>query len=179
MLFSRQVLRQGSLARWFHKVDLLALPLLIGVSVPFGITRSETSVPEINLTAPRSVYSVVTGRGTRGLRRIEVGEADPQNEDRLSSTVGAPVVPLPNAAPGFTGVSATDSVRLSQFVQHDFAAASRIVTALCGSGIDPDGAVAEAVARSVERLGSGKSIDSLTAWVTRVAVNIGRSENRK
>jgi RNA polymerase sigma factor (sigma-70 family) len=107
-------------------------------------------------------------------------EADPLKEDQGGiSLARVRVNPSSHLVPGFEGVSDQDSVRLSEFVRHDFASVCHIVAALCGPEIDADGTVAEAMARAVERLGSGRSIDSLTAWVTRVAVNQGRSENRR
>ena len=106
-------------------------------------------------------------------------EADPQHEDHRSSTARMSAIPASYLIPGFKGVSDLDSVRLSKFAQHDFAAVCRIVAALCGSEIDAEAAVAEAMARAVERLGSGRPIDALTAWVTHVALNLGRSENRR
>jgi RNA polymerase sigma factor (sigma-70 family) len=106
-------------------------------------------------------------------------EVDPQSDDQGISLARVRVNPPSRLAPGFKGVSDQDSARLSEFVKHDLAAVCRIVAALCGPEIDVDGTVAEAIARAVEQLGSGRSIDLLPAWITRVAVNLGRSENRR
>jgi RNA polymerase sigma factor (sigma-70 family) len=115
----------------------------------------------------------------RGSREIDLEEADPQKEDQGISFATLRVNPSSHPVPGFKGVSDQDSARLSHFAQHEFVAVCRIVAALCGPTVDVEGAVAEAVARAVEQLGSGRSIDTLTAWITRVAVNLGRSELRK
>jgi RNA polymerase sigma factor (sigma-70 family) len=76
-------------------------------------------------------------------------------------------------------VSDQDSARLSEFVNQNFSAVCHIVTALCGPEIDVEGTVAEAIARAVEQLAAARSIETLAAWVTRVAVNLGRSEIRR
>lgn len=125
---------------------------------------------------------MVFGAVVRGSREIDLDEADPQGEDQGISLAKVRAVRANSSShlvPGFNGVSDRDSVRLSEFVQHDFLAVCHIVAALCGPQIDVDGAVAEAMARAVEQLGSGRSIDTLTAWIAHVAVNLGRSENRR
>ena len=106
-------------------------------------------------------------------------EEVPQRSDQDASSGRIRVDSQTSLIPEFKGVSDQDSARLSEFARHDFAAVCRIVAAVCGRGIDVDAAVAEALARAVEQLGSGRSIDTLNAWVTRAAVNFGRSENRR
>jgi RNA polymerase sigma-70 factor, ECF subfamily len=114
-----------------------------------------------------------------GSREIDFEEADPQKRDQGVPSPGIRVEPSSNQASGFKGVGDDDAARLADFAQNEFVAVCHIVAALCGPEIDVDGAVAEATARAVEQLGRGKSIDSLSAWITRVALNVGRSENRK
>jgi RNA polymerase sigma factor (sigma-70 family) len=133
----------------------------------------------INLSAPPSVYSVASEAVLRGSREIDLEEADPQEANDGISSARVRLNPSPHFVHGFKGVSDQDSARLSEFVRHDFAGVCRIVAALCGPDLDVDGAVAEAMARAVEQLGSGRSIDALAAWITRTAVNVGRSENRR
>jgi RNA polymerase sigma factor (sigma-70 family) len=72
-----------------------------------------------------------------------------------------------------------DVRRLTELVEGDRGRIRYIVQALCGTQLDADGVVAEAIARAVERLMAGRSIEDLRAWVTSVAVNLGRSEMRR
>jgi RNA polymerase sigma-70 factor, ECF subfamily len=136
-------------------------------------------VQRINPAGPPNVYFIVSGAVLMGSREIDLEEADPQKDEQGGSLARFRVNPASHQVPGFRGVSDHDAVRLSAFAQSDLAAVCRIVVALCGSEIDVDGAVAEAIARAVEQLGAGRSIDALSAWITRVAVNVGRSENRR
>jgi RNA polymerase sigma factor (sigma-70 family) len=53
------------------------------------------------------------------------------------------------------------------------------LTLVAGSHAAAEDAVQEAVARAWERSHRGESIDSLPAWVTRVAVNLTRSRWRR
>jgi RNA polymerase sigma-70 factor, ECF subfamily len=71
-----------------------------------------------------------------------------------------------------------DAGRLTEFVRDDYPRVRHIVRAFGGSKVDTDGIVAEAIARAVERLCAGQTIGDLRAWVTTVAVNLGRSEMR-
>jgi RNA polymerase sigma-70 factor (ECF subfamily) len=114
-----------------------------------------------------------------GPREIDLEEEEPQEQSSGASCARTRAKPSSDQVSGIKGVSGHDAVCLSNFVQNDFGAVCRIVAALCGPEIDVDGAVAEAMARAVEQLGAGRSIDSLGAWITRVAVNLGRSENRR
>jgi RNA polymerase sigma-70 factor (ECF subfamily) len=117
--------------------------------------------------------------GTDIVRRSDLEEADPLKQDQGVSVDRIRVNPSSRQVPGFKGVSDHDAVRLSDFAQNDLVAVCHIVAALCGPEIDVDGAVAEAMARAVEQLGAGRSIDALSPWITRVALNLGRSENRR
>ena len=128
---------------------------------------------------PPDVYCIVSVSGFRKFKEFDLEEADPQIEDQGLSLTGVQLNPSSLLVPGFKGVNDQDSARLSEFVRRDFAAVCRIVAALCGSEADADGAVAEALARAVEQLGSGRLIDVMTAWVTRRTVNLGRSEHRR
>lgn len=130
-----------------------------------------------NCLAKRLLNSVESG--PQGSREIELEEADPAREDQSISLAGVRLKSSSYVVPEFTGVSNEDSVRLSEFARPDFSAVCHLVAVLCGPNIDVDGAVAEAMARAVERLGSGKSIDALAAWITSVAVKLGQSENRR
>jgi RNA polymerase sigma-70 factor, ECF subfamily len=114
-----------------------------------------------------------------GSREIDLEEADPQKQDQGVSPARIRTHRSSDQVAGLKGVSDQDAVRLADFAQRDFAAVCHIVAALCGREIDVDGAVAEATARAVEQLGRGRSINALSAWITRVAVNVGRSENRR
>lgn len=104
-------------------------------------------------------------------------EAEPQEiEDQDVALLRA----IPSQVlPEVLGLDGSDSVRLSAFVDHDFTAVRNIVSSLCGPQTDADGAVAEALARAVEQLAAGRTIDALSAWITRVAINVGRSELRR
>lgn len=104
-------------------------------------------------------------------------EADPQ-EIEAEDVAPLRAIP-PQVLPEVVGLDGSDSVRLSAFVDHDFTAVRNIVSSLCGPQTDADEAVAEALARAVEQLAAGRSIDALSAWVTRVAINVGRSELRR
>jgi len=133
----------------------------------------------INPAALPNVYSIVSGAVLMGSREIDLEEADPQEQSPGAPSARIRAKPSSHQVSGLKGVGDHDAVRLSDFAQNDFAAVCRIVAALCGPEIDVDGAVAEATARAIEHLGAGKSIDALGAWITRVAVNLGRSENRR
>lgn len=109
----------------------------------------------------------------RDSREIDLEEADPQERGPRRLTSQSSSEPILTCRPGFKGVSDQDSARLSEFVNQNFSAVCHIVTALCGPEIDVEGTVAEAIARAVEQLAAARSIETLPAWVTRVAVNLG------
>jgi RNA polymerase sigma-70 factor, ECF subfamily len=104
-------------------------------------------------------------------------EPNPQTtEHRADAHLGTTFSQVP---PENARLTDRDSARLAGFVDNDFAAVRNIVSSLCGRQSDADAAVAEALARAVEQLGRGRTIDVLNAWITRVAINVGRSELRK
>ena len=78
-----------------------------------------------------------------------------------------------------SGLDSADVTRLTDLIQNDYAKIRHIVRAICESQVDVDGAVAEAIARAVERLAAGQIIRDLRPWVTSTAVNLGRSEMRR
>jgi RNA polymerase sigma-70 factor (ECF subfamily) len=114
-----------------------------------------------------------------GSREIDLQELDPQEDDRRSTLPGPSGGSTSSALPEFSGARDHDSARLSEFAHNDFAAVCRIVSVLCGHKIDAEGAVAEAMARAIEQLAAHRSIEALTPWITRVALNLGRSELRR
>lgn len=83
------------------------------------------------------------------------------------------------ASPALGGLHGADVRRLGDLIRRDHNRIRNVVLALCGSQVDVDGVVAEAVARAVERLSAGREIHDLRAWVTATAVNLGRSEMRR
>ena len=64
------------------------------------------------------------------------------------------------------------------FVRTDYQRVLGTVGYLCGQDVDAPSILAEAVARLLEQLAKGKSVENIPAWVTRAAVNLGRSELR-
>jgi RNA polymerase sigma factor (sigma-70 family) len=72
-----------------------------------------------------------------------------------------------------------DDDEIRRFVERDYARVVNAVALVCGSRAHADDAVEEALARAWMRLHGGQSIDSLVAWVTRVAINEARGGVRR
>ena len=68
--------------------------------------------------------------------------------------------------------------RIATFADDDYRSVVAAVSLFCGSSTDGKDAVVDALGRAWERLASGKPIDNLAAWVTRVAMNQLRSRHR-
>lgn len=64
------------------------------------------------------------------------------------------------------------------FVRTDYQRVLGTVRYLCGQDVDAPSILAEAVARLLEQLAKGRTVENIPAWVTRTAVNLGRSELR-
>jgi RNA polymerase sigma-70 factor (ECF subfamily) len=65
------------------------------------------------------------------------------------------------------------------FLEHDYARLVAAVALSTGDRPAAEDAVAEALARAWERSGRGEAIESLPAWVTRVALNLANSRWRR
>ena len=77
-----------------------------------------------------------------------------------------------------SAIDATTAEMITRFVADDWGRVVGAVEYVCGPDVDAPAAVAEALARLVETLTRGRAIHNLTAWVTQVAINVGRSELR-
>lgn len=83
---------------------------------------------------------------------------------------------------GETGCSqrrSVDEEEIRRFVDCEYARVVNAVALICDSRAQADDAVEEALARAWLRLRGGQSIDSLVAWVTRVAMNEARGGVRR
>jgi RNA polymerase sigma factor (sigma-70 family) len=110
------------------------------------------------------------------------GEEDvrPATPTRTSTPTPTPApTPAPTPTPANCGLGEEDERRLAQLVRAEYSKVLQVVRALCGSHVDPEGVVAEATARAIERLSSGRPIEDVRAWVTTTAVNLGRSDLRR
>ena len=77
-----------------------------------------------------------------------------------------------------SAIDATTAEMITRFVADDWGRVVGVVEYVCGPDVDAPAAVAEALARLVETLTRAGTIHNLTAWVTQVAINVGRSEAR-
>lgn len=68
--------------------------------------------------------------------------------------------------------------RVNRFAHEDYHRVVAIVRTACGPRADAEGAVSEAVARLLDHAVKGRPVANLAAWVTQVAINVGRSELR-
>jgi RNA polymerase sigma-70 factor, ECF subfamily len=75
--------------------------------------------------------------------------------------------------------AALDEAAIRAFLAGDHARIVRAVTLVAGSRAAAEDAVAEALARAWERSDHGERIESLPAWVTRVALNLATSRLRR
>jgi RNA polymerase sigma-70 factor (ECF subfamily) len=71
-----------------------------------------------------------------------------------------------------------DEVAIRGFVRWDYPRVVAAVAAVCGDRGQAEDAVQEALARAWDRGRRGLIVDSLPAWITRVAINISRSAAR-
>ena len=72
-----------------------------------------------------------------------------------------------------------DEVAVKAFLTTDYPRIVSAVALVAGSQAAAEDAVAEALARAWERSDHGEQIDSLPAWVTRVALNLAKSRLRR
>ena len=72
-----------------------------------------------------------------------------------------------------------DEVAVRAFLTTDYPRIVSAVALVAGSQAAAEDAVAEALARAWERSDHGEQIDSLPAWVTRVALNLAKSRLRR
>src|SRR5437773_1307159 len=72
-----------------------------------------------------------------------------------------------------------DETTIRAFLTGPFPGIVAAVTLVEGSRAAAEDAVAEALARAWERAEDGEQIDSLPAWVTRVALNLSKSRLRR
>jgi RNA polymerase sigma-70 factor (ECF subfamily) len=72
-----------------------------------------------------------------------------------------------------------DEATIGAFLATDYPRIVGAVALVAGSRAAAEDAVQEALARAWERAERGERIDSLPAWVTRVAVNLSRSGFRR
>jgi RNA polymerase sigma-70 factor (ECF subfamily) len=72
-----------------------------------------------------------------------------------------------------------DEATIRDFIERDYPRLVAAVTLGCGSWAVAEDAVQEALSRAWERSERGERIDSLVAWVTRVALNLSRSWLRR
>jgi RNA polymerase sigma-70 factor (ECF subfamily) len=75
--------------------------------------------------------------------------------------------------------AAVDEAAVRVFLAADYPRIVGAVALVAGSRPAAEDAVAEALARAWERSDRGGSIDSLPAWVTRVALNLAKSRLRR
>jgi RNA polymerase sigma-70 factor (ECF subfamily) len=72
-----------------------------------------------------------------------------------------------------------DESRVRRFLATEYPRIVGAVALVAGSRAAAEDAVAEALARAWEHTDRGRSIDSLPAWVTRVALNLSKSRLRR
>lgn len=115
----------------------------------------------------------------------DVGDCEHDAHDVADTSAGAGTyVPEPvrdDPSDGSVDHSAIDPVtadRISRFVGDDWGRVVGLVGYVCGPDVDAPSAVSEALARYIETLARGRTVRSLAAWVTQVAINVGRSEMR-
>jgi RNA polymerase sigma factor (sigma-70 family) len=77
-----------------------------------------------------------------------------------------------------SAIDAINAEKIARFAAENWDRVVGIVGSVCGPGVDASGAVAEALARFLEALARGKSVQHVMPWVTQVAINVGRSELR-
>jgi RNA polymerase sigma-70 factor (ECF subfamily) len=77
------------------------------------------------------------------------------------------------------GSTNLDEAAVRAFLAADYPRVLSAVTLVTGSRVAAEDAVAEALARAWERSDRGEAIDSLPAWVTRVALNLAKSRLRR
>ena len=75
--------------------------------------------------------------------------------------------------------SAWDETAVRRVLATDYPRIVGAVALVAGSRAAAEDAVAEALARAWEQLDRGRPIDSLPAWVTRVALNLSKSRLRR
>ena len=75
--------------------------------------------------------------------------------------------------------SGLDEAGVRRFLREDYPRIVAAVGLVAGSRAAAEDAVAEALARAWERTDRGDAIDSLPAWVTRVALNLSKSRLRR
>ena len=76
-------------------------------------------------------------------------------------------------------VAVLDDAELRMFLAEGYARLVAGVALIAGSRAAAEDAVQEALARAWERSDHGERIDSLPAWVTRVALNLAKSRLRR
>lgn len=72
-----------------------------------------------------------------------------------------------------------DEIELREFVHSDYPKLVAAVALISGSRAAAEDAVQEALVRAWQRSLRGQQIDSLTAWMTTVALNLARSARRR
>ena len=72
-----------------------------------------------------------------------------------------------------------DESVVRRFLATDYPRIVGAVALVAGSRAAAEDAVAEALARAWEQMDRGRAIDSLPAWVTRVALNLSKSRLRR
>ena len=76
------------------------------------------------------------------------------------------------------GVKLLDDVTIREFLGTAYPRIVAAVSMVAGDRATAEDAVQEALARAWERSSRGETIDSLSAWVTRVALNLSKSRLR-
>ncbi len=72
-----------------------------------------------------------------------------------------------------------DEASIQRFLKGDYARVVAAVTLACGSRLNAEDAVQEALRRAWERGQAGDVLDSPTAWIAVVAMNLARSGLRR
>jgi RNA polymerase sigma-70 factor (ECF subfamily) len=102
------------------------------------------------------------------------------HELEFSRTSRQPLAPLVHHEEnGAHKRRAVDDDELRRFVECEYPRVVNAVALVCDSRAQAEDAVEEALARAWLRLRSGQSIESLAAWVTRVAMNEARGRVRR